>query len=144
MTPEGLFPPGIHEATWPEIVAALATNSRREQLLRGFLAAVLGLKAAGCKRAYLDGSFVTDKERPGDFDACWETNGVNPALLDPVLLNFSPGRLAQKVKYGGELFPSDALADPGSMSTFVEFFQVHKETGLPKGIIAIDLERLQP
>ena len=61
MTPEGLLPPGIHEATWPEISAVLATNPRREQLLRGFLAALRGLKAAGCKRAYLDGSFVDRK-----------------------------------------------------------------------------------
>ena len=35
-----------------------------------FEAAMVNLRDAGCKTVYVDGSFVTDKERPGDFDAC--------------------------------------------------------------------------
>jgi len=93
---------------------------------------------------YLDGSFITAKESPGDFDGCWDLNGVNPAQLDPVLLRFDPGRMAQKIKYGGELFPAAWIADQNSMLTFIDFFQIDKETGEAKGIIAIDLERLTP
>jgi len=36
--------------------------------------------------------------RAGDFDACWEAGGVDPAVLDPVLLDFSALRAAQKAK----------------------------------------------
>ena len=43
---------------------------------------------AGCRRAYVDGSFVTAKEVPGDFDGCWEAEDVDPDALDPVLLDF--------------------------------------------------------
>jgi hypothetical protein len=113
-------------------------------LLDGFRRALDALKTAGCKRAYLDGSFVTSKDQPGDFDACWEEASVDPSRLDPILLTFDNGRAAQKIKFGGELFPAGSMADPASGRIFIEFFQIHKETGAAKGIIAIDLERLQP
>jgi hypothetical protein len=58
---------------------------------------------AGCRRVYIDGSFVTAKNGPNDFDACWEADGVNPDLLDPTLLTWRDHRAAQKAKFGGEL-----------------------------------------
>lgn len=144
LTEEGLLPPGVHVAEWDEIWAAFATSAKRQRLLNGFLRAIKSLKAAGCKVVYLDGSFVTAKEDPGDFDGCWDMTGVNPRLLDPILLKFEAKRLAQKVKFGGELFPAAWIADNNTMLTFLEFFQIEKETGNAKGIIAIDLERLTP
>lgn len=91
----------------------------------------------------MDGSFVTAKEVPGDFDGCWSPEGVDPEVLDPVLLDFSNLRAAQKEKYGGELFVSDVLADFVSERTFLEFFQTDKETGRAKGIVVVDLEGLK-
>lgn len=99
------------------------------------------LRAAGCTTAYLDGSFITTKRRPGDFDVCWEMQGVNGRLLDPVLLDFSSGRAAQKAKYAGEFFPAETVEFASGM-TFLEFFQTDKETGQAKGIVAIDLRGL--
>ena len=91
---------------------------------------------------YVNGSFVTNKEVPNDFDACWEEAGVDPTVLDPVLLTFDPGRVTQKANYLGELFPASAIAS-GDGFSFLEFFQTDKETGGPKGIIAIDLGDLR-
>jgi len=144
LTAEGLLPPGVHWAEWNEIWAVFANSARRQRLLTGFLRAIRSLKAAGCKVVYLDGSFVTSKENPGDFDGCWDVTGVNLTLLDPVLLRFESKRIAQKIKFGGELFPAASVADNNTMLTFLEFFQIEKETGNAKGIIAIDLERLSP
>ena len=135
----GNLPPGTYAATWDEIVERYATNERREQMLIGLRAAIESLRAAGCSRVYLDGSFVTDKVVPGDFDACWEERGVDPDLLDPVLLDFSDRRAAQKAKYGGELFPAEVAAEPGG-TRFLDYFQRDRPTGKPKGIVAIDLE----
>ena len=135
----GNLPLGIHPATWDEIVERYATNERRGQLMDGLRAALASLHAAGCSRVYLDGSFVTNKELPGDFDACWEAGSVDPGLLDPVLLDFRDRRAAQKAKFGGELFPAQFVAEPGG-ATFLEFFQLDRLTQHPKGIIAIDLE----
>ena len=77
---------------------------------------------------------------PNDFDACWDIEGVDPDLLDPVLLTFDDSRAAQKAKYLGELFPAQ-LSEGGSGGSFLEFFQIDKETGNPKGIITLDLRR---
>jgi hypothetical protein len=143
LTKDGLLPPGIHVAEWEEVYAAFGTTPHRRRLLDGFHRAIKALKIAGCKKAYLDGSFVTSKDKPGDFDGCWEEAGVDPYRLDPILLTFDNGRIAQKIKFGGELFPAGSIAD-SSGSIFINFFQIHKDTGAAKGIIAIDLERLQP
>ena len=107
-------------------------------MLSGFRVALEHLRIAGCSTVYLNVSFVTNKRDPGDFDACWEESGVDPDLLDPVLLTFDEGRAAQKDKYGGELFPATSMAD-GEGTSFVEFFQTDRETGARKGIVAIDL-----
>jgi hypothetical protein len=144
LTKDGLLPPGIHLAEWDDVYATFGTTPHRRRLLDGFHRAMKALKKAGCKKAYLDGSFVTNKEKPGDFDGCWDEADVNPYLLDPILLTFANGRAAQRIKFGGELFPAGSIADTTTGSIFIDFFQIHKETGGAKGIIAIDLERLQP
>ena len=110
--------------------------------MAGLRAALVNLKGAGCRTVYVIGSFVTSKNLPNDYDACWEENGVHPVALDPVLLTFDPGRAAQKAKYMGELFPASVVADSGGLS-FLEFFQTVKETGNPKGIVALDLGGLE-
>ncbi len=111
-------------------------------MLNGLRAGLDDLKRAGCRTVYVDGSFVTAKEVPNDFDVCWEENGVDPLILDPVLLTFDPGRATQKAKYMGEFFPASAIADADGPS-FLEFFQTDKESGRRKGIIAIDLGGLE-
>ena len=98
------------------------------------------LKQAGCRRVYIDGSFVTAKPMPNDYDGCWDTDGVDPDLLDPVLLDFSAGRAAQKAAFGGELFPTSGM-EAGTGKTWLEFFQVDRDTGKPKGLVLLDLER---
>ena len=110
--------------------------------MAGLSAAVENLKSAGCQIVYVNGSFVTNKAVPNDFDACWEEAGVDPTILDPVLLTFDSGRVTQKAKYLGELFPASTIADRDGFSS-LEFFQTDKDTGRPKGIIAIDLGGLR-
>jgi len=137
----GYLPPGVHEATWEEFVTRYGITSHRLELLAGLRAALNSLRAAGCRRAYVDGSFVSAKHTPGDFDACWEVAGVNLDLLDPVLLDFSGRRIAQKAKYGGELFIADAIAEPRTGRRYLHFFQ-HDGAGRPKGIVAFSLGAL--
>lgn len=112
-------------------------SARRAQLLSGLRAALLALRSAGCRTAYIDGSFVTAKEEPGDFDACWDIAGVDGSLLDPVLRDLAHPRKAQKEKFGGELFPAQAPAD-SSGALFIDFFR-HDREGNAKGIVKIDL-----
>ena len=65
----GRLPEGEHPAAWEEVVERFGWNSRRRRLLDGLADAMELLEAAGCRRVWLNGSFVTAKEEPGDFDA---------------------------------------------------------------------------
>ncbi|GEN29621.1 hypothetical protein HVA01_32670 [Halovibrio variabilis] len=114
-----------------------ATNAIRRQLFDGLLSAFTALRDAGCRTIYLDGSYVTAKPHPGDYDVCWDPTGVIHEKIDPVFLDFSNKRKNQKLKYGGEFFPFGFQAAPGK--TFLEFFQNDRFTGHSKGILSIDL-----
>jgi len=139
--PGGNLPPGIHWAIWGELHERFGTTPWRRQLLVGLRLALENLRQAGCLTAYVDGSFVSSKSEPGDFDACWEEAGVDLERLDPILLTFADGRAAQKAKYGGELFPASAIAG-FEEGVFLDFFQTDKDTGARKGIVALDLRNL--
>jgi hypothetical protein len=136
----GNLPPGIHHATWNEIVTRYATSVRRRELLDGLLDALRSLKSAGCATAYLDGSFVTSKNHPGDFDACWESGGADLDRLDAELRDFSDRRAAQEARYGGELFPAEWPAQADG-TTYLDYFQ-RDHKGRAKGVVAIDLAGL--
>jgi hypothetical protein len=137
-SPWMVLPPGIHQAGLGDVEAAFATTPWRRDLFGGLVKAAELLRKAGCPTIYLDGSFVTGKPRPGDFDACWDPAGVDRKKLDPVFLDFSNSRLAQKAAFKGEFFPSSMIcADVGK--AFVEFFQLDRFTGKRKGVISISL-----
>ena len=135
--PWGVLPQGIHTATLSEVAEKFAGNQHRRKLLNGLVEAAKSLQQAGCKRIYVDGSFVTGKPKPDDYDGCWDPNSIDPKQLDPVFLDFSNGRRNQKLKYLGEMFPFGI--ERGSGKHFVDFFQVEKFTGKSKGIVEIDL-----
>ena len=134
---DGRLPRGIHEASWREFEQAFAWNEHRRMLAEGLRQALSALASAGCARAYVDGSFVTDKTLPNDWDGCWDAAGVDPARLDPVLLTFEDSRKGQKLKFGGEMFVASWDAT-GAGETFLSFFQQTRD-GEPKGIVAFDL-----
>lgn len=137
-SPWTILPPGAHAASLEDVAAAFATNAWRRELFDGLVLACGKLRSAGCSGIYLDGSYVTGKPKPGDFDACWDPGGVDPAQLDPVFLEFANGRAAQKAAFKGEFFPSSMMCmDVGQ--AFVDFFQLDRFTGKQKGIIAISL-----
>jgi hypothetical protein len=134
----GNLPPGIHWSHWDEFVARFGLNSHRLVLIRGLEGAIDSLWCAGCQHVFIDGSFTSQKEFPSDYDGCWDINGVQIHLLDPVLLDFSNGRARQKLKYGGELFPAQ-MPESSSNRIFLDFFMADKNTGLPKGIVGLKL-----
>ncbi len=133
----------------PVCISPLGRNSRiGSPLIRGVIGCWQdsGRLARSCGKrvtrltVYLDGSLVTRKERPGDFDACWNVQNVDDARLDPVFWDFSRGRAAQKQRFLGELFPA-LLLEGATGRAFVDFFQVNRMSGEPKGILAIRLGR---
>lgn len=141
----GLLPTGIHAATWDELVSRFGHNAHRRALLAGLRRALTVLRAAGCGSVYIDGSLVTAKALPADFDACWEIDGVNfPYLAAHAPMLLHPTRMAaeQKAVFGGELFPARVTANR-SGTPFLDYFQYDSRTAQHKGIVALNLESPQ-
>lgn len=135
--PWDVLPPGIHPATLNEVATTFATNAKRRALYSGLLLAASALRVAGCATLYLDGSYVTAKAIPGDYDACWDPVGMDAAKLDPVFLDFTNKRQAMKNKFGGEFFPANMPNT--AVQTILDFFRVERFTGKEKGILLIVL-----
>lgn len=135
----GFLPPGIHNATWEEFMARYAITAHRGRLIQGLERLLAHLSKVGCKNVFIDGSFVTAKITPNDYDACWDVTGVKIEKIDPVLLDFSErGKQTMEQKYGGDIRP-DAFSPLETSGTYLEFFQIDRD-GQPKGIIALDLK----
>jgi hypothetical protein len=139
---EGYLPPGIHPATWTTVAERFGQTAARRRLLAGLRGAARLLAAAGCRRIWLAGSFVTDIEGrearpPRDIDVGWEIADVDLAALarlDPALDPLHPDYAAQRQRYGAEFF---AIAEPVSIGQ-LDFCQ-HDRGGRRKGIVVVEL-----
>ncbi len=123
--PGGQLPEGIHEATWSEFLERYDITAHRGTLIEGMKKLILHLKAVGCRALYVDGSFVTDREIPNDYDACWDVHGVKAEIQD---------------KYKGDIRP-DSFSPMETSGTYLEFFQMDRD-GNRKGIIRLSLEEI--
>lgn len=137
----GNLPPGIHQASWEDFRKRFGLTPDRRALLDKLALAAEHLTFCGCQQIYVDGSFVTASDIPGDYDMCWNPVGVSAARLRDLF----PGlwftsiqeRLLQRELYGGDIAPSIAMAADGYI--YLDFFQRDKLTRGLKGIISLDL-----
>lgn len=111
-TDEGLLPPDIHETDLEELKEKMGWSRKRRELLEG-LEEALGLMASrGVVRAYLDGSFVTDKDRPNDIDGCYDlaedVTADDLARLAPIFPPSPSNRAEAKRRFGVDFFPAAA------------------------------------
>ncbi|MFT3793779.1 DUF6932 family protein [Flavobacterium sp.] len=132
-----LLPPGIWDATLQEVQHRFVNNPKRLELFEGMKLGIDNIFKAGSPQVFLDGSYVTGKLLPNDYEICWDAAFVDPRILDPVFMNFDNEREAQKLKYKGEYFPA-FWTEAGSGKPFLDFFQQDKESGEKKGIIRIE------
>ena len=141
-TSSGKLPPGIHKATWDEFQQRYGYNQKRIWLLDGLKMLLDELAKVGCKAVYVDGSFVTDKEIPGDYDLCWKMDGVLVEDLDPVLLNYTvAGKARIEEKYRGDIRGAEfSVRETGA--SYLEFFQ-HDRNGHAKGVVELEPLRSQ-
>jgi len=139
---EGYLPPGIHPAIWTTVAERFGRTAARRRAVRRASAAARLLAAAGCRRIWLAGSFVTDSEGrearpPRDIDVGWEIADVDLAALarlDPALDPLHSDYAAQRQRYGAECF---AIAAPVSLGQR-DFFQ-HDRGGRRQGIVVVEL-----
>ena len=132
----GLLPAGEHYADWGEITDRFGWNAHRRHILKGLLRLVTALRDGGCRLCLLDGSFVTRKELPSDFDAACDYNDMEPLAL--LRLRLTASSEIMKAEYRGEVFPCNETVPSDGRYTFREYFQ-RDDDDTPKGIIAVNL-----
>ncbi len=136
----GLLPEGEHLCEWPEFAlrfGGTADNGRRRRLILGLARLLLLLGEAGCRLAFVDGSFVTRERYPQDFDVCFQTEGIDNNLIDSCFVELSWGRANQRRRFGGEAFPIDFLFDWKGQTVREAFARTYD--GHPKGLIRLEL-----
>jgi hypothetical protein len=139
----GNLPAGERPVSWAEFEQRYGYNPGRAAILRQIKAWLVHMRSAGCRAAYIDGSFVCKTAKPGDYDACWDATGVDVTLLDSSLLEQTvEGRRVIKLRFGGDIRP-DMVCPPGSILPYVRFFQRDRD-GNAKGIVRIDLREFTP
>jgi hypothetical protein len=138
LTQNGVLPPGLHEATLGEVRRRFgAANKRRVELMKGLSTIVARARQAGGLRIYLDGSFVTMKKEPLDWDAVLVVpEGFDPTTEEGVALG---DRDAVRTLHEGDLlvFFED---DKEAIEHYVGRVFAHDREHRKKGVIVIRLK----
>ena len=125
--------PSEHTLSWEDVVSEFGTNDWRKELLTGLRRALINFAKAGCSSVLLNGSFVTNKEKPGDYDVAWVEDGVDDNLLDLVFFDYENGCERMKEEYLGEFFPSRMrTADGRFHRDFFKRIEMEQQRGLLK------------
>ena len=140
-TEDGLLPPGVHGTDLEELREKMGWSRKRQGLLEGLEEALELMAACGVVRVHLDGSFVTDKDRPNDIDGCYDlAEDVTAEDLERLAPTFPPNpsnRAEAKRRFGVDFFPA-AATELGSGQPFLRFFQTDRE-GRERGVLSVEL-----
>ena len=139
-----LLPVGIHKAdSWDEVVERFGYSPVRLKMLEKLHDAItFFLKDFGCKRIFLDGSFLKDnKPVPGDYDVVWDDTGLDLDkcnIICSTFFKFGNECELQKREFKGEFFSMSMVWNP------LDFFQQDNRRApiLKKGIVEINIEVL--
>jgi hypothetical protein len=104
-TKDGTLPVGFFYVTVSEFVDTLAFNKHRQAQVKLLFEALTMLKAAGCTKVTIGGSFASSKPKPSDIDLIWHTDGMDESKLAPI---FSDGTgLERQQRFGIDSFSSE-------------------------------------
>lgn len=129
------MPPGVHTVTLTEVENKFAYNVRRKALSAGLSNVIRILKEANCLEVFLDGSYITTKEEPDDYDLCFEPTDLQPTEELRALLSAKENR---KTEYLGDIFAR--LPEPPYFFDYVTNWQRDgRNDDVIKGILRIEL-----
>lgn len=132
----GYLPQGEHAANWSDVIARFAWNTHRQHLVSGLCRLARALRDERCRLFLLDGSFVTRKEFPGDFDACCDYTGMSAIALKRLRLMTT--KEIMKAEYFGEVYAYARPVPSDDRYTFREFFSRDGDD-VPKGLVRLNL-----
>ncbi len=138
------LPEGHHAATWEEITTVFGGepgSTRRETLTRLLAWRDAARRRGLAGRVILNGSFISAKRNPGDFDLLFLYDAASEAVVrqdEEALGLIDPLRC--KTVYGGDVFAFSltmVAAHPQFFPT--DGFDRIKFTSVKKGVLEVDL-----
>lgn len=132
----GNLPPGVHNATLEEVQIRFAITSHRQSLFEALSKVIDILRNANCSEVYLNGSYITHKAEPGDYDLVYEPAGMAETDDWGALLRLEMDE-RKKLHYG-DIFIH--MPSPPAFMNYITFWQTDRDDN-PKGIIRIELRR---
>jgi hypothetical protein len=142
--PDQWLPEGHHTASWEEIEAVFGgePGSLRREVWTRLLAwrdATRAKELSG--RVVLNGSFISAKETPGDFDLLFIYDAASEAIVQQdaeALALIDPIRC--KAAFGGDVFACSASMVEAYPQFFpTDSFDQIKFTDVKKGVLEVDL-----
>lgn len=137
----GFLKEGIYETTFEEMENKLGFSKKRQKLLAAMKNLISYCRCLQCDILHIDGSFVSNKIAPADYDACWDTTAANRndvlRVVEQSLLNSDSE--TQKEDFGGEIYPAFDKSPFNHGQTILEYFQTIKDSDERKGIIKLKL-----
>lgn len=133
--------PGIYRLSFREFKERFGGSRRRQRLLFGLEEVVTILAACGCRRLYVGGSMVTEKSKPSDFDAIFDTVAMDLGKLEDIdaafLVRSKSDLDALKSRFLGSVEPLRHLPSLGC--SMLEVLQYDSRSGRQKGVVEIVL-----
>jgi hypothetical protein len=133
----GLLPPGEHPASMEELEAAFCWNYRRRQYFKNLELIVGKLKERSVSRIWVDGSFVTSEDRPGDIDVIFDPEGRSTASWG-ILHHLRRRELKRQFHIDLMPYPSPQKDpnNPFASKTILEYFKTGRD-GSEKGVVIL-------
>ena len=141
---DGWLPEGHHTTSWNELGLVFGGDrgSRRDHLLSLLLQWRDAVQAKGMGGLLiLNGSFISRKREPGDFDCLFVYNEATTELIEKdedalQLLNYE----GNKARGYGDIFTlSEAAAIAFPMFCHLDMFDRDKNTKIPKGVVEVEI-----
>jgi hypothetical protein len=139
--PAGDLPPGIHRATWTELVERFGAQTGQRAACTRRLAHILALarNTGALRRIVVFGSYITTKDEPNDVDLILvmdddfrlgETSEDSRAVFDHSLA---------QARYGASVFwVRPAMVIGQTVEEFIQYWQI-KRGGGKRGIVELIL-----
>ena len=143
-TDRGVLPEGVHLCTLLEAQQALCTNDQRAQIwegLLGFLEWALQLPTPTA--LLIDGSYVTDKPRPGDVDIVVDLTSCSPTDQQTWFQAWHAGHDFVKGSFNVDFYPF-VIGAGNDFSVYFQYIRVEEalRRGIPphirKGILRVE------
>ena len=138
------LPEGHHAATWEEVedIFGGEPGSVRREILTRLLTCRDAARAKGLSgQVVLNGSFISAKENPGDFDLLFVYDTVSETIVQQdieALALIDPIRC--KVAFGGDVFAYSASMVTSHPQFFpTDSFDRIKFTEIKKGVLELEL-----